>query len=252
MPADSSEEEMSKSTVKVHSLNVGTLNVQGCREESKQRNIIDDAFKYNLQILGLTETHVKDEGTTTINAKRDNKISRTYQVFFSGIEDTNTFSGTGIAIEDSLHPRFKRISDPIATANCKLDEKHHVNIIVAYAPTLIKSEKDSQIRKNFYCQLEQVTSKQRKNKHLLLVLGDFNAKTGSGHTLYPENIDKYGKGHINSNGEYLLDYAKDNHLVITNTLFPHKLAHRTTWTSLERVNQHLSKDGTVRRSPYRN
>ena len=251
-PADSSEEEMSKSTVKVHSLNVGTLNVQGCREESKQRNIIDDAFKYNLQILGLTETHVKDEGTTTINVKRDNRISRTYQVFFSGIEDTNTFSGTGIAIEDSLHPRFKRISDHIATANCKLDEKHHVNIIVAYAPTLIKSEKDPQIRKNFYCQLEQVTSKQRKNKHLLLVLGDFNAKTGSGHTLYPENIGKYGKGHINSNGEYLLDYAKDNHLVITNTLFPHKLAHRTTWTSLERVNQHLSKDGTVRRNPYRN
>ena len=83
-PADSSEEEMSKSTVKVHSLNVGTLNVQGCREESKQRNIIDDALKYNQQILGLTETHVKDEGTTTINVKRDNMISRTYQVFFRG------------------------------------------------------------------------------------------------------------------------------------------------------------------------
>ena len=178
MPADSSEEEMSKSTVKVHSLNVGTLNVQGCREESKQRNIIDDAFKYNLQILGLTETHIKDEGTTTINVKRDNKISCTYQVFFSGIEDTHTFSGTGIAIEDSFHPCFKRISDRIATANCKLDEKHHVNIIVAYAPTLIKSEKDPQIRKNFYCQLEQVTSKQRKTNIYYLSLETLMPKLG--------------------------------------------------------------------------
>ena len=83
-------------------------------------------------------------------------------------------------------------------------------------------------------------------------MGDFNAKTGSGHTHYPENIGKYGKGHLNSNGEHLLQYAKENDLVLTNTIFPHKLSHRTTWTSIERNNNHLSSDGTVRRNPYRN
>ena len=40
--------------------------------------------------------------------------------------------------------------------------------------------------------------------------------------------------------EKLLQYAKENDLVLTNTLFPHKLAHRPTWTSLERINPHLT------------
>ena len=97
-----------------------------------------------------------------------------------------------------------------------------------------------------------MTSKHAKNKDLLLVLGDFNAKTGSGHKLYPNNIAQYGKGHLNSNGEDLLEYTKENNLVLSNILFHHKLGHRTTRTSLERVNPHISVDGTVRRNPYRN
>ena len=112
------------------------------------------------------------QGSTKITGKRENKISQTYQVFFSVIENANTFSDT---IEDSLHPRFKRISDRITTSNSKQDVKHHLNIIVAYAPTLIRREKDSQIGEDFYRQLDQITSKHNKDKHLLLVLGYFSS-----------------------------------------------------------------------------
>ena len=35
-------------------------------------------------------------------------------------------------------------------------------------------------------------------------------------------------------------------------MFNIKLAHRTTWTSLECINPHLTHDGTTRRNPYRN
>ena len=86
-----------------------------------------------------------------------------------------------------------------------------------------------------------MTSKHAKNKDLLLDLGDFNAKTGSGRKLYPNNIAQYGKGHLNSNDENLLEYTKENNLVLTNTLFYHKLGHRTTWTSLECVNPHINQ-----------
>ena len=157
-PADSSQEEMSKSTILV--------NAQGCCEQNKQRTIVEDALRYDLQILGLTETHVKDEGTTTITVKQENNIKRTYQVFFTGIKDTNTFPGTGIAIEDSRRPHFLRITDRIATANCQLDEHRQANIIVDYAPTLLKSEKDPQIQEDFYNELDKTTSKHKKNKHL--------------------------------------------------------------------------------------
>ena len=43
-----------------------------------------------------------------------------------------------------------------------------------------------------------------------------------------------------------------NELVITNTLFQHKMPHRTTWECPERKNEHKDKDGGVRRNPYRN
>ena len=137
-------------------------------------------------------------------------------------------------------------------ATIKLNNDHHLNIVTAYAPTLDKSEKDPQIREEFYNELDKVTCQHKKDKHLLLVVGDFNAKPGSGHERFPENIGKFGKGHLNSNGEQLLQYAKENELVLTNTLFNIKLAHRTTWTSLERINPHLTHDGTTRRNPYRN
>ena len=48
------------------------------------------------------------------------------------------------------------------------------------------------------------------------------------------------------------EYTKENNLILTKTLFCHKLSHWTTWTSIEHVNPHLSIDGTVRRNPYRN
>ena len=50
----------------------------------------------------------------------------------------------------------------------------------------------------------------------------------------------------------MLQYAKENNLVLTNTLFPHKLGHQTTWTSLERIKPHLTHDGTTQHNPYRN
>ena len=172
---------MSKPTVKVKALNVWTLNVQGCREESKQQTILEDALGCDLQVIGLTETHVIDELTTTITVKRTNTIKRTYKLFFGGIKDKNTFSGTGIAIESSLRPRFKRIKDRIVTASFQLDETRKANVIVAYAPTLSRSEKDPQLREVFYSEQEKITSQHVKDKHFLLVMGDFNAKTGSGH-----------------------------------------------------------------------
>ena len=64
-------------------------------------------------------------------------------------------------------------------------------------------------------------------------------------------MEKFRKGIRNSNGEHLLECAMKKILVLTNALFPHKMAHRKTWTSHERVGDNLPSDGT-RYNPYRN
>jgi len=92
--------------------------------------------------------------------------------------------------------------------------------------------------------------KRLPNKEFLIILGDFNAKTGSGHNKFPEQIGKYGKGFMNSSGRLLLETCLQYELVLSNTLFSHRLSHRTTWTAPYR--EYITHDGTYRRNPIRN
>ena len=91
------------------------------------------------------------------------------------------------------------------------------------------AKKTSSIRQDFYDKLDNLLHN-IPNRAVLYLTGDFNAKTGSGHTTHPAIVGKYGKGQTNSNCELLLDIAQMYYLAITNTLFKHKVVHRTTWT----------------------
>lgn len=101
-------------------------------------------------------------------------------------------------------------------------ENQNVNNIVAYAPTLTINKKDPKCRDGFFDQLDHLTTKHEKDKHLLLVLEDFNAETGSGCTRFPENKEKYGKSQINSNGEQMLQCVKENDCYCQIRYFPIK------------------------------
>ena len=96
---------------------------------------------------------------------------------------------------------------------------------------MIASEKNPECRTEFYDKLESVVDKINYKNSQIFIGGDFNAKTGSGFDKYRQNMGKYGKGNLNSNGEHLLEFLNRNQLNLTNTLFKHKLAHRATWIS---------------------
>ena len=85
-----------------------------------------------------------------------------------------------------------------------------------------------------------------------MVTGDFNAKAGNAYPRFSESMGRFGKGIINSSSKHLPEYAMQKDLVLKNTLFPHKIAHRKSWISQERVEYHLSSDGTSRQNPYIN
>ena len=83
-----------------------------------------------------------------------------------------------------------------------------IEITICYCSTLGVSEKNRNIRAEFYRTLSQVSVAVAKSRHMLVTIRDFNAKTGSDYKIYSTNMGKYGKGLMNSNGEYLLEYAK--------------------------------------------
>ena len=66
---------------------------------------------------------------------------------------------------------------------------------------------------------------------MVFLLGDFNAQVGRNRDRWYPSLGKFGVGKENSNGYRLLQFCSYNILVITNTVFVHKMAHKLTWYS---------------------
>ena len=155
---------------------------------------------------------------------------------------------TGIIIRKDLQPQIKRIDDRICTAIIKMKE-HKLHIISIYAHTHKRSEENNELRENFYECLESILEKIPK-RDIVILLGDFNAKTGTDTEEFPINIGKYGKRILNSSGRHFLEMCRKHDLVLTNTRIKHKICHGTTWTAPFR--NFIAREGEERRNPVRN
>ena len=209
---------------------IGTFNCRGIlTSKVKQQMLANDFEKYNMTTLAVQETHMKGYGTMTLTSKN----GKNYTLYYSGHE-TKSENGVGIILPSSINAEFQPVCDRICKVRININSDLKVDIISVYAPTLDKSEKHPEQRENFYTKLDSVLQT-ISNRNIVIVIGDFNAKTGSAthNEIYHPIIGKYGKGQLNNNGKHLLNFASSNNLKLVNTFFKHKSAHRTTWTSPE-------------------
>ena len=123
---------------KCKQLNVGTLNVRGCKARYQKQIVANDALNYDLAILGLSETHIKGNGLEEIRAFQKDKYHE-YLMYYTG-SDNNKHHGVGLLINKELDPSFMRISDRICVAKVVTKDRS-ILAISAYAPTLTTSEK---------------------------------------------------------------------------------------------------------------
>ena len=234
-------------------IKIGTLNCRGLKCEYKgivkKHHIAEDMKSYNLDILAIQETHVNTDEPETIKSL-DGKSQ--YMLYHSYVDSQKTNgkgqverAGVAIAVREGSKATFTPVSNRLCQLQMKQDNNMTITVINAYAPTLPVSEESPEVREQFYDQLESLVRKV-KRKDYLIIAGDFNAKTGDVWRQYSRSIGKYGKGKCNSNGIELLEMCSRNDLVITNTCFKHKMAHRTTWESPK------CHETSERRNPYRN
>ena len=153
----------------------------------------------DIDILGLSETHLHGKSLENIQASRywnqtNTTMYRNYP-FFPTWSDNNKIHGVDLLINKELYPNFRRISDRIYTAQIRL-RKRVLIFIKAYAPTLQVSKQNPELREELYEQLNREIGK-LGNRHLLVVVGDFNAETGSSWRGFNKNMCKYGKGNKN-------------------------------------------------------
>jgi hypothetical protein len=79
----------------------------------------------------------------------------------------------------------------------------------------------------FYETLQRVVTDLGKNRELVL-MGDFNARTGRSSNSY--TIGRFGEEESNGNGTRLIGLCEQNNLKITNGFFQHKKIYKFTWT----------------------
>lgn len=123
-----------------------------------------------------------------------------------------------------------------------------VTIVQCYAPT---NEAEKEDKEEFYEQLQAVKEKIPKH-HIIIIMGDFNAKVGSDNADFERTMDRHGVGDCNENGQKLLEFCSVIELVITGMLFEHKDIHKSTWGLPDHAtnNQidHIMVNGKYRRS----
>ena len=97
---------------------------------------------YKIDILGIQEHHLKGIGVIKIRSTDNRDI---YELFYTGPND-NKHLGVGIIVRKDLKTDYKEI-----TENIKLEKQNrNVKFISTYAPALEVSEKDENIKEEFY------------------------------------------------------------------------------------------------------
>ena len=101
----------------------------------------------------------------------------------------------------------------------------NIMVIQVYAPTGNTEEAEFEW---FYENLQDLLELTIK-KHVLFIIGDWNAKVGSQEI--PGVTGKFDLGMRNEAGERLIEFCQENALVIANTLFQQHKRTLYTWTS---------------------
>ena len=98
-------------------------------------------------------------------------------------------------------------------------------VIQAYAPTSKAEEAEVEHFNEDLQDLLELTSK----KDVLFIIGNWNAKVPSQEI--PGVTGKFGLGVQNEEGQRLIEFCRENALVITNSLFQQHKRRLYTWTS---------------------
>ena len=181
-------------------------------------SILDEARRFDLDILGLCETHLSAKETLLNKGE--------YTIILSGRKDGINREGVGLLVSQQILQclqSYETVSSIMMTAKFKLKEGM-LNVIQVYAPTSAYSEDDSDA---FYDALQLHIQKVPES---LIVMGDFNAKVGADNSDGVPTLGNFGLGKANNRGEKLLEFCTLHKLAVCNTYFQHKECRRVTWT----------------------
>ncbi|VDP32974.1 unnamed protein product [Schistosoma curassoni] len=151
--------------------------------------------RYNLAVLGISETHCTQA--------RQQRLNTGQTLLYSGHEEENASHTHGVALMLSRVARSALVGweshgSTIIKASFKTKKEGiPMNIIQCYAPT---NDTNDDIKDQFYERLESIIEKCPR-KDLIILMGDLNAKVEIDNTGYEDIMGRHGLGERNKNGE---------------------------------------------------
>ena len=200
-------------------LRIGTWNVRSMTDPSKLHILTKEMDRCNIQICGLAEIrwigkgHFSTDSGQTIYYSGSDRLKRAGVGFILSKQATKCVLG--------YNPVSNRV------ISIRLQAKPvNISLIQVYAPT---TTADEETIASFYHEVQDTLSK-TPSSDITIVMGDFNAKVGSG-VVDSDATGRFGLGEQNERGEMLIDFCNENELVITNTLFQQHPRRLYTWVS---------------------
>lgn len=199
----------------------GTWNVRTLNADGRINQLTHEMKRYDWQVLGLAETRWTGVG--------DFMTDEGHRVWYSGGDEVHEY-GVAFMVNKKC-AKFVLDCWPVSSRLIAIRLSAtpvDIVIIQVYAPTSSHSDEDVEA---FYSDLQTIIAAVSK-KDLLIVQGDWNAKIGpDAYEDWRGTVGKYGYGCTNERGLRLMEFAKLNRLLVSNTLHPHKASRRATWHS---------------------
>ncbi|XP_065557833.1 craniofacial development protein 2-like [Artemia franciscana] len=107
-------------------------------------------------------------------------------------------------------------------------KKFRLSVIVVYAPVELTDGVTSD--SEFYLQLQEQIDRV-PGRYTVFLLEAFNAQVHRNRDICYPTLDKFGVNKENCNVYRFLQFCRHNNLVITSTMFCHKMTHKLTWYS---------------------
>ncbi|VDP42561.1 unnamed protein product [Schistosoma margrebowiei] len=171
-------------------------------ETGKTSQIATEMRRYNLAVLGISETHWTQAG--------QQRLATGEMLLNSGHEEDNAPNTQGVALMLSKVARnalveWESHGSRIIKASFKTKEEGILmNIIQCYAPT---NDSNDDIKHRFYERLQSIIEKFPR-KNLTILNGDLNAKVETDNTGYEDIMERLGLAAREGNMKQLHDTTK--------------------------------------------
>ncbi|XP_035672024.1 uncharacterized protein LOC118413014 [Branchiostoma floridae] len=203
------------------------------RPQRRTALVARELAKLDIDIAAISEVRFAEQGSLTEHGAG-------YTLYWSGKgRDERRLSGVGFMIKNSIANKLQNLpvghSDRLMSLRLPLQDNQSVTLISVYAPTL---QADPATKETFYTELRSLLANVNEADKIL-VLGDFNARVGRDHEVWPGALGRHGVGNCNDNGRLLLELCAERGLSITNTLFQQKARFKTTWRHPRSKHWHL-------------